>query len=100
METERLHYVASLITQNDFVLLNVGFGSANLEKEYFSKFFFSNVTWLGIDISGKSVQNAKKIFPQCEFKVGNILNIKEKNQKFDYVISLEVLEHIKPSKIF
>lgn len=98
MEYDKLNYARRFIVGKNNSVLNVGFGSANFEK-----IFFSNtseiISWYGIDISKKSVDAAKKLFPRANFKVGSVENLQFKNETFDYVLAFEVLEHIQPSHI-
>src|SRR5579863_10194261 len=58
MEQDRLLYVVSLIKESKISLLNIGFGSANLESVYFKSNSSSNIRWSAIDISKKSVEEA------------------------------------------
>jgi ubiquinone/menaquinone biosynthesis C-methylase UbiE len=94
MLRERLKSVANMINGDNINILNIGFGSGNLEKIYFST--KKNFSWNGIDISRESVIRALKKYPKGKFEIGNITNIKNKDNQFDYVIVLEVLEHIRP----
>lgn len=96
MAQDRIKIVARSIQGNKNIILNVGFGSANLEKEYFYKNKYLG-KWYGIDISSDSVKKARRKFPKINFNVGTITEIKYKKDFFDYVIALEVLEHIRPS---
>lgn len=99
MESNRLKIVAGLIKGLDLSVFNIGFGSASLEKEYFKKNGSLISKWHGIDISPASVKKAKKEFPHGVFKLGNISRLNYPDNTFDYAVSLEVLEHIPPSKI-
>jgi len=98
MLNERLKIVADIIKGDNLIILNVGFGSANLEKIFFNQ--KKNFEWYGIDISRLSVINASKKYPQGSFNVGNVNSINFKDNYFNYVIGLEILEHIKPSGTF
>lgn len=97
MARNRIKIVAKSIKGNKSIILNVGFGSANLEREYFYKNNKYLGKWYGIDISSDSVKKATSEFLKLNFSVGTIIEIKYKNEFFDYVIALEVLEHIRPS---
>jgi SAM-dependent methyltransferase len=98
MEEDKLHWVAKLIPQKKLNILNIGFGSANLEQIILLK--YKNIYgWYGIDISKSSVKDANLRFNSINFSVGDIRNLIYKNNFFEYVIALEVLEHISPRNI-
>lgn len=80
-------------------ILDFGFGPANFERvvnrEYGHIFDI-----VGIDISNKSVELAKKAFPKWKFIKSTIYGVEiKKTPIYDYVVVLEVLEHISPSRI-
>lgn len=98
MARDRLRWVADYIRGNakdNSIILNVGFGSCELEKQLLYK---ENYIWSGVDISSKSVKNASEKFPSANFSLGNLNDLVLTNNRYDYVILLEVLEHIKPRK--
>lgn len=100
MDDNRVKIVNDLIQGKKIKVLNVGFGSASLEKKYFKNHFQRDVTWKGIDISLASVRKAKKEVSKAVFELGNILDLTYQNNTFDYVVSLEVIEHIQPRNTF
>lgn len=54
---------------------------------------------LGIDILETSIQYAKILVPDAEFKVADLVNLGEDKtffEKFDYVNCIEVIEHVHP----
>src|SRR3989344_1837116 len=94
---DRLKYVEKLVIKIHGKVLNIGFGSAELENLIYKKRDkYSN--WYGVDISRRSVINAKSKYPKLKLTVGNIYNLRFKNNSIDCVVLLEVLEHIPPSK--
>jgi len=52
------------------------------------------ISLYGIDADKKAVQTAGKKIPSANFKIGNVLNLKFKNNNFDIVISSDVIEHL------
>src|SRR6266487_1950128 len=81
-------------------IVNIGFGSGNLEREYFQSQSQANVNWHGIDISPASVKKVQQEFPNGKFEIGSILDMKLPSDYFDYAIALEVLQLIQPRNTF
>lgn len=98
MLKDRLQSVVNMIMGDHLKILNIGFGSGNLEKIYFG--IKKNFNWLGIDISRESVKQVIRKYQKGKFEIGSVTDIKTKNNQFDYVIALEVLEHIRPAFTF
>ena len=99
MAFDRIKIVSRLLKRDKNTrVLNVGAGAGDLENLVLRK-FDTNFDWFGIDISPKSVSGLKKEFPRANFKLGNISNIMYKDNFFDSVILMEILEHIKPSVV-
>ena len=100
MDDDRVRIVSELLKDKEIKVLNVGFGSASLEKKYFKTNFKKNATWNGIDISPASVKKARKEVPCGKFRLGSVLSLQYKKASFDYVVALEVIEHIQPKDTF
>lgn len=100
MDDDRVTIVNRLIKGKKIKVLNIGFGSASLEKKFFSRNHKENIDWNGIDISFASVKKARNEVSQVTFMLGNILRLTHEDESFDYVVSLEVLEHIQPRNTF
>lgn len=98
MEEHRLSYVTKLIPYRSIQLLDFGFGSAKLETKLSGR--DQDLTIFGVDISPLSVEKASKKFPAWHFLRGNGNKLKFESDFFDYVVALEVFEHISPRDIF
>ncbi len=100
MAWNKLNIIAKWIKGNKKIkkILNIGFGSCNLEK--LLQIDQSNYEWHGIDIAKESVSEANKRFHNATFTCLKSDNIHYSNNYFDCVIASEVLEHISPSGIF
>lgn len=95
MQWDRIKTVNGWVKSNSKVL-DLGFGSGILEDYFLIK--KKKISIEGLDISLKSVNKANNKFKNWSFKVGLAEKLPYMDQKFDYVISLEVLEHIVPGK--
>lgn len=97
MANHRIKIVSRIIRKNKKIL-DIGFGPASIEEILNKR--KKKVDLVGIDISPLSVESAKRKFKNWTFKVGNILSIPFGQNIFDYVLTLEILEHIKPFYLF
>lgn len=95
---DKLKIVAKLIPNGCKTILNIGVGSANLEKLVLVG--KKEIKWVGVDISSEAARRAQEIFPTARFHNSSILKTSLKNNGFCTAIAMEVLEHIKPSEIF
>ena len=100
MAHDKLKLIGDFIKKKDGKFLNVGCGAGDLEHHVFGKGGKPRVDWTGIDISEKSLQKCKKEFKNGNFKKGDVRNMEFPENYFDFVIVLEVLEHIQPSETF
>lgn len=91
-------YVSNNIPNKNITILDIGFGQGYLEELISKRKKFLNI--FGIDISSKSVNLISKKYLNWNFDVGEISNLKFKNNYFDCIVALEVLEHISPSRLF
>ena len=78
-------------------VLDFGCGYGNLLRSLI--LFNSKLKITGVDISFKRINFLKKELPYQNFYVGDVLNFKSK-EKFDLVVSTQVIEHVKNPKKF
>lgn len=97
MTKERVITAFSYIPKTTKKILDIGAGYGFLE-EVLSKNNYSHEVY-GFDISRKAINNLKKRF-KGNFITGSIYDPPYKNNYFETICALEVLEHIPPSKIF
>ena len=72
-------------------ILLLGCGTAE-ESTLLSEYNPKKIT--GIDISEKSIAIAKKSYPNCNFYVGDMLNLPFKENEFDFIFSSLAISHI------
>jgi len=90
-------YISSLTSKIKFKnLLDVGCGDGILCKIYKNKGVNKVV---GIDLSKNRIKTAILNCAECEFAIGSIYNLPFKDNSFDLVAAVEVIEHLeKPEK--
>ena len=70
-------------------IIDLGCGTGNFTKKLS---FFSNQIY-GCDISRKSIERAKYLYPKIKFSVQDVINLSFANNSFDVVIFSGVLHH-------
>ena len=79
-------------------VLLLGCGTAE-ESEMLSKYNPKKIT--GIDISEKSIAIAKESYPNCDFYVGDMINLPFKENEFDFIFSSLAITHVEDKdKVF
>jgi ubiquinone/menaquinone biosynthesis C-methylase UbiE len=69
-------------------------GSAN-DYRFLDAFGVSRlIGYRGFDLCEKNIRNAGMMFPDVDFKVGNILNILAEDDAFDYCFVHDLFEHL------
>jgi len=69
-------------------------GSAN-DYRFIEKFGIANlIDYTGFDLCDKNIQNAKQMFPNACFEVGNVLEISSDDKAFDYCFIHDLFEHL------
>lgn len=92
---DKLNRIVRFLKNRKGKILDVGFGYADLERKLKEKNFELDV--YGLDISREAVRNAKKLL-RGDYRQGNILDLHHPSLFFDYVIALDILEHVPTSK--
>lgn len=92
---DKISQIYKILKNEHGLLLDIGFGKGFIEK----KLKKTNLNLYGIDISQKSIRSLKRLVKGV-FKKGNITRIPFDSNYFDYVLCLDVLEHISPFDTF
>lgn len=88
--------VVNFIKNKSGKLLDIGIGYGHVEQQISDRNI--NLKMYGIDISKYSVNLVKKKF-EGNFKIASVYNIPHKNNFFNVVIALDILEHLPKTKI-
>ncbi len=75
-------------------VLECGCGSANDYRSWDAYGIARFLNYKGFDLSEDNVANAREMFPDVNFECGNIFNIREKDESFDYVVVFDLFEHL------
>lgn len=96
VEDDRILTVYKYLQDKTGKMLDLGFGQGKLESLLFSG--GSRLSLNGVDISAFAVKRAKLIFGGNFWK-GAIKEIPCRPESFDYLVAMEILEHIPPFEI-
>lgn len=96
MTRTRSRIVAEFLPLSVKSLLDLGIGPGWVEEILEMR---KGLKLYGTDISDLTIKNVKKRF-KGEFWIESIYDKHKKNSKYDAVMTLEVMEHIPPSKTF
>lgn len=88
--------ISDWITGKNKKLLNIGIGNGYLETQFLQK--KANFKLHGIDISKRTIDILNKNIIG-DFKVANITKIPFSDNLFDYIIALDVLEHLSNNEL-
>ena len=96
--SRRFSEILKVIKPVDGLVLDIGCHGGTFTNVILSKIGTKKI--YGIDISYSAIEYAKKKIPDGHFKVADAVNLPFKNNFFDTVLCLEVLEHVDdPSKV-
>lgn len=77
-------------------VLEFACGSANDYRAFADYGIASFLDYTGVDLNETNVDNAKRWFPDVNFRVDSILSLPEADHSIDYVIGFDILEHLSP----
>lgn len=96
LPTLKLRYLMELLAKRkkkDAKVLEIGSGSGRILSTL--HFYEPRLQLTGVDISAKQVQLAKMDNPDIEFVIGDAEDLPFRTGTFDYVVFLDVIEHVK-----
>jgi 2-polyprenyl-3-methyl-5-hydroxy-6-metoxy-1,4-benzoquinol methylase len=94
---DKINCVFNYLKNKKGKILDIGFGKGLIEEKLVLS--GSKLKIYGIDISDFAVEKIKRGI-KGKFYIGNILKISFKSSLFNYILVLDVLEHIPTNKIF
>lgn len=86
--------IVSKILKTSNSILNIGVGRGDLENILFAN--NSKSKYLGTDITPENIKYLSEIYPNKNFKLCKLNEILLINDSFDFVLLLEIYEHLKP----
>jgi ubiquinone/menaquinone biosynthesis C-methylase UbiE len=75
-------------------VLEFACGSANDYRAFVDYGLAQYLDYTGRDLNDANVANAKRRFPDVDFRVGSVLSLPDPDQSVDYVIGCDILEHL------
>jgi 2-polyprenyl-3-methyl-5-hydroxy-6-metoxy-1,4-benzoquinol methylase len=75
-------------------VLEFACGSANDYRAFADYGIARFLDYTGIDLNETNIANAKRRFPDINFRVDSILSLPEADHSIDYVIGFDILEHL------
>lgn len=91
---ERWRTALSGRTAQPLSVLEFACGSANDYRAFADYGIAPFLNYTGIDLNETNIANAKRRFPDVDFRVDSILSLPEADHSIDYVIGFDILEHL------
>lgn len=92
----RWHEVLGALPAAGASVLEMACGSANDYRAFVECGLARHLDYLGIDLTAKNIENARRRFPGIGFEVGDVTAIDRPDRSFDYVIASDIFEHLAP----
>lgn len=86
--------LASREATTPLTVLEFACGSANDYRAFADYGIARFLDYTGVDLNETNVANARKFFPDVNFRVGSILALPEADRSVDYVIGFDIMEHL------
>jgi SAM-dependent methyltransferase len=91
---ERWHAALAGRVAPPLSVLEFACGSANDYRAFADYGIAQFLDYTGIDLNDTNITNAKRRFPDINFRVDSILSLPEADHSIDYVIGFDILEHL------
>ena len=75
-------------------VLEFACGSANDYRAFADYGIARFLDYTGVDLNEKNIANAKRRFPDVDFRLGSVLSLQDPDGSVDYVIGFDILEHL------
>ena len=75
-------------------MLELACGSANDYRAMADYGLARFLDYTGIDLNAKNIDNARRRFPDVDFRVGSILELPLPDRSVDYVVAFDIFEHL------
>jgi|1186.fasta_scaffold13551_2 SAM-dependent methyltransferase len=75
-------------------VLEYACGSANDYRAFADYGIARFLDYTGVDLNETNIANARRFFPDVNFRVGSILSLPEADRSVDYVIGFDIMEHL------
>ncbi len=75
-------------------VLEYACGSANDYGAFAGYGIARFLDYTGVDLNETNIANARRRFPDVNFRVGSVLDLPEQDRSMDYVIGFDIMEHL------
>ncbi|SDT42341.1 class I SAM-dependent methyltransferase [Microlunatus soli] len=78
-------------------IIEAACGSANDYRAFDGYGIAPLVDYTGIDLTEANIANARSMFPEADFRVGDVQDIDAEDGSYDWAVAHDLLEHLSPS---
>jgi ubiquinone/menaquinone biosynthesis C-methylase UbiE len=75
-------------------VVEIACGSANDYRSWVAYGIASLLDYTGIDLNPTNVANARRRFPDIDFRVGDVLHVPFDDRRVDVVVASDIFEHL------